>query len=188
MNELALAMTQPMALAIAPPTEVTYVDIRRHPEVYPRITAVPTGEAQKALEQIIFRAAFYKAASTLKDDDMEVRISLMASELLQLLLDDEEELGMKRLSFAEIARVIRTASVSTKREMYGVTVAGLYAAIADYCNGEGHKAGKIVHEEIWAARDMQRQTPATGTTTLVDIDFDKALNQMAKKHNLNGKY
>ena len=187
MNELTLAMTDPMPLAVAPPSQVSFIEIRRHPDIYPRITKVPTPAAQKAMEQIIFRAMFYKAASSLKDDDFSVRISLMASELLQLLLDDEEGLGMNNLSFAEIARVIRTACVSSKKEMYGVTVAGLYQAIADYCINEGHEASKVIREEKWAARQMQSSKPVT-QGELIDIDFDKALAEMAARHNLNGKY
>lgn len=186
MNELALAMTNPMPLAVAPSSEVSFVDIRRHPEIYPRITDVPADLAQRAMEQIIFRAMFYKAAGSLKDDDVIERIALMASELLHLLKDDEECIGTKRLSFAEIARVIRTACISVQgREMYGITVAGLYAALSDYCLNEGHKASKIVKAEIWEKKALTREPESN--TPLLDYDIDKALNAMAKGHNLNGK-
>lgn len=185
MNELTLALTKPMPLAVAPTSDVSYVDIRRHPEVYPRINDVPAELAQRAMEQIIFRAMFYKAASSLKDDDIIERISLMASELLILLKADDECIGTKHLSFAEIARAVRTATISSQKEMYGISVSSLYNAIADYCLNEGHKAAKIVREEKWAKKALPQETPKD--TPLLDIDFDKALAKMAKGHNLNGK-
>lgn len=143
--------TQRNALTEVPTSAVTFTDIRRDADRYPRLNSVPREVAVTAMEQIVFRAFFNHAGTQLRDEDAASRVNLIASELLDILLEDYEEIGTKFLSFAEIARVTRTASVSKGREMYGVSVNSLYRSIADYCLGEGHKASQEVMRERLAS-------------------------------------
>lgn len=182
MNELTTTPTV-AALAIAPPREVSYLDIRRDQATYPRITTVPREMAVAALQQMIWRATFNAAPGTFSDRDQAERIAAMASELYDLMLEDYNALGTDEVSFAELARVIRRASVT--RDTYGINVRSLLAAVEDYCAGEGHKAALILQAERWGT------PPATPTATAPTSEertaLADALDTFAKKHNMNGK-
>lgn len=175
--------TRPNALTVVPPVAVSYLDIRRDAATYPRLAAVPREVAVTALEQIVFRAFFNNAGGQLREEDAVERVSLISTELFDLLLEDYEDIGTKHLSFAEVARVIRTASVSTKREMYGVSVSGLYRAVADYCLGEGHRASQQAQAEKWAQpKPRINQTDNEQARTI-----DGLAANLAKLKNINGK-
>lgn len=168
-------------LAAVMPPAVTFVDMRRDPQRYPRIDAVPQAVALQALEKMVFRAFFANSSNQLRDTDAADRVTMISAELYDLLANDYEGIGTKLLSFAEIARVIRVASVTGQREMYGVSVAGLYKAIADYCLGEGRRASAQVRAERWERRPLptapapaQKATPA-----------EEAIARIAARHNLN---
>lgn len=178
----ALATITPEALAVVMPTAVSFVDMRRDAVKYPRIAAVPQAVAVQALEKIVFRAFFANASAQLRDADAADRVTMIAAELYDLLANDYEGIGTRLLSFAEIARVVRVASVTISREMYGVSVAGLYKAVADYCHGAGREASKIVRAERW---NDQQQAPALPAGTPSAADALAA--RIAAKHNLNGK-
>lgn len=175
--------TQPNALTVTPPSSVTFLDMRRDAQKYPRLASVPREVAASAMEQIVFRAFFNNAGTQLRDEDAVARVQLIATELLDLLLEDYEAVGTKHLSFAEVSRVIRTASVSGKKEMYGVSVAGLYRAVCDYCLNEGHKASAQVMRERQGIRPPQ----------FVSIDqaqrdtIETIASRIAAAKNLNGR-
>ena len=177
--------TQQNALTVIPPSSVSYLDIRRDADRYPRLASVPREVAASAMEQIVFRAFFNNAGTQLRDDDAVSRVQLIATELLDLILEDYEGLGTKHLSFAEVGRVIRTASVSAKREMYGVSVSSLYRAIADYCLGEGHKAS------IQAQREkFERNRPVQDRPAIIEQQrqtIEAVARRIAAAKNLNGK-
>lgn len=175
--------TQPNALTVTPPASVTFVDMRRDPQRFPRIASVPREVAVSAMEQIVFRAFFNTAGTQLRDEDAVARVQLISNELLDLLLEDYPNIGSKHLSFAEVARVIRTASVSGQREMYGVSVRSLYQAVEDYCLGEGHKASAQVMRERQGNRPPQ----------LIPVDeaqretIETIARRIAAAKNLNGR-
>lgn len=143
-----------VSLIAVPPRTVTYLDIRRDTTTYPRLDAVPSEVAVAALTQIIFRAMFNAAPGGFRDEGQDERIATMAAELYDILLEDYDGMGTNLLSFAEIARVLRAASVN--RDLYGISVRSLYDAILDYCAGEGREASRRVRAEKWA----QPQAPA----------------------------
>lgn len=166
-----------VSLIAIPPRTITFVDIRRDTTTYPRIDAVPTEVAIEALSQIIFRAAFNAAPSTFKDEDQKERIAVMAAELYDVCLEDYEGLGTHLLSFAEIARVLRAASVT--RNLYGVSTRSMYDALLDYCEGEGRKASQIIKAEKWNNAPTHR--PALPTNTEVTALAEK-IATLTKTH------
>lgn len=182
MNEITVSPTV-AALAIVPPREVSYLDIRRDQATYPRITAVPRDVAVAALQQMIWRASFNAAPGTFSDRDQAERLAAMAAELYDLLLEDYNGVGTDKVSFAELARVIRRASVT--RDTYGINVRSLLSAVEDYCAGEGHKAALILQAERW---DTPPALPtATAPTSEERAALADILGKFAKKHNMNGK-
>lgn len=151
MNEMTVSPTV-AALAIVPPREVSYLDIRRDQATYPRITSVPREVAVAALQQMIWRASFNAAPGTFSDRDQAERLAAMAAELYDLLLEDYNGVGTDKVSFAELARIIRRASVS--RDTYGINCRSLLVAVEDYCTGEGQKASRQLQAEIWKHRTL----------------------------------
>lgn len=135
------------ALAILPPTaelaKISYLDIRRDAETYPRIGTMPKEAVISTLAAIIGQCT----AFTGRELNEEV-VAFNALNVYDLLIGDEERLGMKGLSLAEIAKVVRKAVLGgAKNEMYGINVASIYRAIADYCRTEGHMASVQVDKE-----------------------------------------
>ena len=169
-----------LSLCTVPPASVTYVEIRRDQATYPRLVAVPRDIATAALGKIIFRATFNAAAGSFKDADLEERIALMAAELYDILLEDYDELGTKNLSFAEVARVIRAASVSP--DLYGVSVRSLYSAILDYCRGEGHKAFLVLQAERWKHLTLKHEAPAPAPTEEERRTLAASIENLTQKH------
>lgn len=183
MNDLVRISPTAMALTAVPPREVSYADIRRDTVTYPLITAVPHEVAVTAIQQMIWRATFNAAPGAFADADNAERIAAMASELYDLLLEDYNALGTGKVSFAELARVIRRASVT--RDTYGINVRSLLAAVEDYCAGEGHKAALILQAERWGTPPAL--PPATAPTSEERTALADTLENFAKKHNMNGK-
>ncbi len=182
MNELT-TYTFVASLVTIPPVSVTFLDIRRDPATYPKVTAVPREVAIAALTQIILRAAFNAAPGTFRADDNDERIALMAAELYELLVEDYYHLGTDQLSFAEVARVLRSASAG--RELYGVNVRSLYSAILDYCEGPGQKASRQLQAEIWSARTLVHQAPATAPTEEERTALATVFDNFMKNHKSN---
>jgi hypothetical protein len=82
-------------------------------------------------------------------------IMQMSASLIDILLEDEYGIGTKYLSFEEIKRVIRRASLGQGREMYGISVSSLFQALADYCRGEGRSADKEAKEVVARQREVR---------------------------------
>lgn len=182
MNNALTNKTLPPAvvsLISVPPRTVSYLDIRRDTTTYPRIDAVPAEVAVAAITQIIYRATFNAAPGGFREEGGDERIATMAAELYDICLEDYDGLGTHLLSFAEIARVIRAASV--KRDLYGISVRSLYDALLDYCQGEGRKASQQVKAERWA----QLQAPALPAPEPTDQErkaLASTIEQLTKKH------
>ena len=68
-------------------------------------------------------------------------ITFTATALVDEIMADNQ-FGLQTLSWMEIGMVIRRAVLGGAKELYGVSVASLYAALVDYARVEGHEASK----------------------------------------------
>lgn len=122
-------------LAIYNP-KVDLVEIRRDPKKYPRISATPLNEAVTQMTPIVYGAALYRG-----QEMGAAQVRFIANALVAEILADTK-FGLRSLSWMEIGMVIRNAVLGGAKEMYGVSVATLYAALVDYAKTEGHDAEK----------------------------------------------
>ena len=113
---------------------VDLVEIRRHPELYPRIKTTPDEEAVNKMTTMVY-AAFLSRGQ----DATTTTIRFIANALVAEIKADTK-FGLGSLSWEEIGRTIRLAVLGGGKEMYGVSVASLYAALVDYAKTEGHDA------------------------------------------------
>lgn len=122
------------------PTLVQYnpkldlVEIRRHPELYPRIKSTPDDEAVNKMTQMVYAAFLYRG-----QEATTTTIRFIANALVAEIKADPKY-GLGSLSWEEIGRTIRLAVLGGGREMYGVSVASIYAALVEYAKTEGHDA------------------------------------------------
>lgn len=116
---------------------IELADVRRDPVTYPRISATPQEEAVAKMTQIVYGAVLYKGQEISKE-----RLAFMANALVAEILSDTQY-GLRHISWYEIGRAIRNAVLGGGREMYGVSVSSLYAALIDYAKGEGHAAEQM---------------------------------------------
>lgn len=126
----------------APPTLARYnvkldlVEVRRNPAAFPRIKDTEYKEAVEKMTEIVYAAFFYRGQEIIVS-----QIKLIASALVAELMADTKY-GLKNISWTEIGVAVRAAVLGAGKEMFGVSVASLYAAILDYVNGEGHQADR----------------------------------------------
>ena len=113
---------------------VDLVEIRRHPELYPRIKTTPDEEAVNKMTTMGYAAFLYRG-----QDATTTTIRFIANALVAEIKADTK-FGLGSLSWEEIGRTIRLAVLGGGKEMYGVSVASLYAALVDYAKTEGHDA------------------------------------------------
>ena len=113
---------------------VDLVEIRRHPELYPRIKTTPDEEAVNKMTTMVYAAFLYRG-----QDATTTTIRFIANALVAEIKADTK-FGLGYLSWEEIGRTIRLAVLGGGKEMYGVSVASLYAALVDYAKTEGHDA------------------------------------------------
>ena len=135
MTNNELTATQPTLVSYNP--RVDLVQIRRHPETYPRIGTTPRAEAVAKMVPIVYAAFLYRGQET---DD--TKVAFISSALVDEIQADPQ-FGLRTLSWMEIGMVIRRAVLGGARELYGVSVASLYGALVDYARGEGHEADKL---------------------------------------------
>ncbi len=114
--------------------KVDLVEIRRHPELYPRIKATPDEEAVNKMTTMVYAAFLYRG-----QDATTTTIRFIANALVAEIKADTK-FGLGSLSWEEIGRTIRLAVLGGGKEMYGVSVASLYAALVEYAKTEGHDA------------------------------------------------
>lgn len=132
------------------PAKATLVEIRTDNKRFPRLYTYPREEAVNQMNMIIVMAF------QLRGQQADVpTILLMSATLIDILNEDEYAIGTKYLSFEEIKRVIRRASLGQGREMYGISVSSLFQALADYCRGEGRSADKEAKEVVARQRDVR---------------------------------
>ena len=114
------------------------VEVRMHPEKYQRIGATPFQESVEKMCPMVYAAFLYRGQET-----TEKVIKYIAGTLVKEILADTQ-FGLDSLSWLEIGMVIRRAVLGAGKEMFGVSVASLYAALVDYAKTEGHEACKQV--------------------------------------------
>lgn len=136
-NELTLAQA-PTLVAFTP--SVDLVEIRRHPERFPRIGTTPRDIAVEKMTPIVYASFLYRG-----QDVNEVAMDFIASALVDEIMADHE-FGLQALSWMEIGMAIRKAVLGAGKELYGVSVSSLYAALVDYAKNEGHEACKKANQ------------------------------------------
>ena len=115
---------------------VDLLEVRRHPETYPRIGTTQFPDAVSKMREIVYASFLYRNQDTTPET-----INFMASALVKEILADTE-LGLKYLSWVEIGRAIRKAVLGAGSEFYGVSVSTLYKALVDYAKNEGHEISR----------------------------------------------
>ena len=109
---------------------------------YPRIHSIPIGEARSKMWRIVTDATLYRG-----NEVENVNVSFVANHLLDELLADEPRIGLRFLTFEEIAWTIKRAVLGQgRKELHGINVGGLYAALVDYARHEGMIADKKAAE------------------------------------------
>lgn len=115
----------------------TLVDIRSDNRRFPRLHSYNRQDAVKQMSIIILMAFQFRGQQA----DAPT-ITQMSNSLIDILNEDEYNIGTKYLSFEEIKRVVRKAVLGQSKEMYGISVSSIFQALADYCKGEGKMADK----------------------------------------------
>lgn len=130
------------------PSLVTYsgkldlVEIRRNPKQFPRIKDTAAPLAIDRLTKMTYAAFLYRG-----QDTNESKVRFIAKALYEEIIADPKY-GLPALSWQEIGMVIRNAVLGGGKEMFGVSVASLYAALIEYAKTEGHEAEKLASQSI----------------------------------------
>lgn len=137
-------------LTSIPAEKATLVDIRTDNKRFPRLHSYRREEAVSQMNIIILMAFQFRGQAA----DV-VTINQMSTSLVDILNEDEYGIGTRFLSFEEIKRVVRKAVLGQGKEMYGISVASIYQALADYCKGEGRMADKEAREIVSRQREIR---------------------------------
>ena len=122
-------------LAIFQP-QVPLVEVRRNPEKYRRISADTKEVAIMKMHRIVYAAFLYRGQESTPET-----MHFIAASLVNEIMADQKY-GMQSLSWLEIGMAIRGAVLGEGKELYGVSVASLYAALVEYAKNEGHEASR----------------------------------------------
>jgi hypothetical protein len=98
----------------------------------------------------------------------------MSSSLIDILLEDDFNIGTKYISFEEIKRVVKKAVLGQGKEMFGISVSSIFQAIADYCKGEGRMASKQATEIAARQRELK--------DAIIAPMIEGMAGQLIKKH------
>lgn len=132
------------------PAKATLVEIRTDNKRFPRLHTYRKEDAVSQMNMIIMMAF------QLRGQQADVQTILqMSATLIDILNEDEYGIGTKFLSFEEIKRVVRKASLGQSKEMYGISVSSLFQALADYCKGEGRMANQQAREIAANQREIR---------------------------------
>lgn len=127
-------------------SQVSLLEMRMDARTYPRIGAVSREAAIVEMSKIVTQAFLYKGQAA-----DPTNIQFIACTLVDELQQDSEGMGSRKISFAEIARIVKRSILQD--EMYGISVASLYKVIATYIKGEGKK----IHEQALDAISKSEQ-------------------------------
>lgn len=122
-------------LIIHQPTNVTLEVIRQDEQNFPRLCSYRKEDALSSMTKLVFMAFMFRGYQV---DDRNV--SFIASNLYDMLMQDESRLGMNKLTFEEIRRVFQ------KADLVGISIVNLYKALEDYVKKEGHQAQQSARE------------------------------------------
>ena len=121
------------------PGRASLLEMRQHPEMFPRIKTLPREQAVFEMSKIVSQAFLYRGQAA-----DPTNIQFIASALVQEILDDDK-FGASSLSLAEIQVVVKRA-VLGESDMFGISVASLYKVIMEFVKGEGHRNQKQVDQ------------------------------------------
>jgi len=150
-------MQAPTLVAYNP--RVDLVAIRRDPVAFPRINATPRDQAIVKMFPLVYAAFLYRGQEASQET-----LQFIAQALVDEIMADTHY-GLQTLSWMEIGMVIRKAVLGGGKELYGVSVSTLYAALVDYAKTEGHEASKR------AAQSHPLPAPAPAVQTYDDTPF-----------------
>lgn len=130
--------TRSSAVSLTEATAYTLLDMRRNAEKFPRICRIPREEAVPQMAMIVHNAFLYKGHNA-----DPTTIQFIASSLVDELVADNERVGTKWISLAEVAKVVKKA-VLTDENFVAVSVASLYKVVVAYARGEGSQLEKDI--------------------------------------------
>lgn len=137
------------------PADLDLVAVRLEPERYPRLFRFGRESAVNLLAQVVAMAYNYTGRTYEAGD-----LRLVASGLYAELMRDQDGVGMRYITIAEVGYAIR-AAILAQESMYGINVASLYKAVRAYCLGAGHDAQVAAASRISAQRQQAlRRSPA----------------------------
>lgn len=117
---------------------VTPVEARMDPERFMRMKDYGIAAARSRMWGLVHACLMYRG-----QDPKQVDIDFIAANLVDECLRDEHHLGLKYITFEEVAYVFKKAVLGqTRRELYGINVAALFSILVDYARGEGMQADK----------------------------------------------
>ncbi len=114
--------------------KVDLVEVRRDKTKYPRVSETQFPVAVDKMQRLVFAAFLYRG-----QEASPTTMRFIADALVREINADIH-FGLRHISWYEVGMVIRRAGLGGAREMYGVSVATLYAALVDYAKNEGHTA------------------------------------------------
>lgn len=165
-NELT---TQAYNNLVAYNPKTSLVEVRLNPDKYPRIGKTNESQAFVLMKEIVVSAYMYRGQQA--DEEM---VNFTTANLLAELTDPNNEYGTQHLSWFEIARAIKRGVLGLSKEMYGISVSSLYAAIIDYIKKEGLEAER-------KARELRRgEMPIAMQTAIASKSVDLANALVAK--------
>ena len=122
-------------LTIHQPTNAALEVIRQDEQNFPRLYSYRKEDALSSMTKLVFMAFMLRGYQV---DDRNV--SFIASNLYDMLMEDESNLGLANLTFEEMRRIFR------KADLVGISVFNLYKALEDYAKKEGHQAQLAVRD------------------------------------------
>lgn len=136
------------ALTTQTQTAPTLVEIRCDKLRFPRLVSVPRDIAEGQIRECIMQGALLRGQE-MKPESLR----FAASALLDELLRDEEDFGLKYITIEEIRREIRAAALGSRGELYGLNVASIYRVLRDYALGAGNEAEREAKRRARATID-----------------------------------
>lgn len=126
------------------------MEIRMDKKKYPRLCQYTREQAVYKMSQIVLTAFQFRGQQA---DPQNV--AFIASNLVDELGADMDNVGTKYITFEEISRAVKKSVLGQGREMFGISFASLYSAIMDYVKGEGHQIEVQIREQGLKAREKE---------------------------------
>ena len=147
------------------------VDVRLDAQRFPRVKSAEPGKAVENLRELVVAALLFRG---LEQD--QATVDFISANLYGCMAQEGRDVGMLELSWYEVARVIRRASLDGS--LIGVSVSSLYG-LRDYCLNDGHEADK-------KAQDIRAEKTAHKLTEGQQAFIEAAAGAFAKAHKVGG--